>query len=131
MLTWLLSPLGRLLGGTLALFLIVGLIYAKGVGDGKAKLSPKLAKAVAERNAYDLALKATRAAYDKSEALRSQEKAEADKALSESRKACSRDLEAVRTQEEQFRRLFTRPVRLKDGCPLREVWKAEDLGLKP
>ena len=104
---------------------------AKLTDNDRDRWRAKAAAFKGERDAYASALKATRAAYDKSEALRSQEKADADKDLQNARKACSRDLEAVRTQEEQFRRLFTRPVRLKDGCPIREVWKAEDLGLKP
>ena len=120
---------GLALAGVLAALASCG--NAELIDRDRDRWRAKAAAFKGERDAYASALKATRAAYDKSEALRSQEKADADQDLSNARKACSRDLEAVRTQEEQFRRLFTRPVRLKDGCPIREVWKAEGLGLKP
>jgi hypothetical protein len=72
--------------------------------------------------------------YDKalrlSERYRAEEAKSAQDDLYRIRQACDADIEAVRKAEAAKRAIHAKPVPMKDGCPIREMIAASELGLK-
>lgn len=104
---------------------------AQRIDADRDRLRDRVAALDADLKTWKASHKRWEDAYADLKRIREQERKDSDQALVNANSRCSRDLEAVRTQEEQFRKLFTKPVRFDaKGCPARSIWQASELGLK-
>lgn len=112
--------------GSLAVLLFLGAIYAAGANSQKPKirgLEAKLEAVTKNRDEWKVAA-------ELSEANRQAEARKADTALAEETQRCSGKLDAVRRQEAAKRRIYAKPIVMKDGCAARELVAASEMGLK-
>ena len=66
--------------------------------------------------------------FRKSERLRNEENLQARVAVNETALQCDARVKQARTSAKVIREILDRPVRVKDGCPVRGVLGADDLG---
>jgi hypothetical protein len=110
----------------LALLGLVAAIYAAGANSMKPSVKALALKVAAAEKSRD----AWKGSFDQSESYRKQEAGLYQDGLAQSRQACDASLEAVRKAEVAKRKVHAKPIPMKDGCPVRQLVAASELGLK-
>jgi len=116
-----------LLGMSLAL--VLGGFTGCKLQSGKIhKLETRLAAETVRADKWKTAADGWKAAYGRSEVLRSQETGQAINAVNEASRACNQRVAQVRASADRLRDLMRRPVKVDAaGCPVRALWGADDL----